>query len=114
MSFFITKKRITTIPPEHIEEYGVDVTPSFIPYHYSTDRITNMKYVVATSDTPYFRWQMLIQINNFKRLGILDDLTYVVSVKNRRSVKLNNIQKETGVNMFSYKDERVGSKYSSS
>jgi hypothetical protein len=113
MSFFLTK-RLTTIPPEHIEEYGQDIIPSFIPYHYSTDRISNMKYVVATSDTPYFRWQMLVQINNFKRLGILDDLTYVVSIRSRRSAKLNHIQKETGVKIFTYKDERIGSKYSSS
>ena len=111
MSFFITKRNITTIPPEHIEEYGVDIAPSFIPYNYSIDRITNMKYIVATSDTPYFRWQMLVQINNFKRLGILDDLTYVVSVKNRRTAKLNHIIKETGVNVYTYKDERVDAKY---
>jgi hypothetical protein len=110
MSFFLTK-RLTTIPPEHIEEYGQDIIPSFIPYHYSTDRISNMKYVVATSDTPYFRWQMLVQINNFKRLGILDDLTYVVSIRSRRSAKLNHIQKETGVKIFTYKDERVNSVY---
>ena len=114
MSFFITKRNITTIPPEHIEEYGKDIATPFIPYHYSTDRITNMKYVVATSDTPYFRWQMLVQINNFKRLGILDDLTYVVSINKRRSAKLNNIQKETGVKIFTYKDEREKSGYSSS
>ena len=64
MSFFITKRLIvpTTIPPEHIEEYGKDISTPFIPYHYSTDRITNMKYIVATSDIPYFRWQMLVQI----------------------------------------------------
>ena len=76
MSFFITKRNITTIPPEHIEEYGVDIAPSFIPYNYSIDRITNMKYIVATSDTPYFRWQMLVQINNF----ISAPLYYIVLV----------------------------------
>ena len=116
MSFFITKRLITptTIPPEHIEEYVEDTSTPLIPYHYSINRITNMKYIVATSDTPYFRWQMLVQINNFKRLGILDDLTYIVSIKNRRSAKLNHIQKETGVKIFTYKDERVNSKYTPS
>ena len=113
MSFFLTK-RLTTIPPEHIEEYGKDMIVPFIPYNYSSDRITNMKYVVATSDTPYFRWQMLVQINNFKRLGILDDLTYVVSINKRRSAKLNQIQKETGVKIFTYKDDREKRGYSSS
>jgi len=113
MSFFLTKK-LTTIPPEYIEEYSVDVKSTLTQYNYSTNKICNMKYVVATSDTPYFRWQMLVQINNFKRLGILDDLSYVISIKNRRSPKLNYIQKETGVKIFTYKDEREKSRYSSS
>ena len=70
-----------------------------------------MKYIVATSDTPYFRWQMLVQINNFKKLGILDDLTYVVSIANRRSGKLNHIAKDTGVRIETYKDERKNPTY---
>jgi hypothetical protein len=65
-----------------------------------------MKYIVATSDSPYFRWQMLVQINNFKKLGILEDLIYVVSIEKRRSAKLNKIIKETGVKVFTYKDTR--------
>lgn len=73
-----------------------------------------MKYIVATTDNIYFRWQMLIQINNFKKYDLLDDLIYVVSVKNRRSKKLNLIEKETGVKIFTYKDERKNPKYTSS
>lgn len=78
------------------------------------DKQYNMKYIVATSDTPYFRWQILVQINNFKRLGILDDLTYVISIKSRKSKYLNLIQKSTGVRIETYKDERKQSGYSSS
>lgn len=73
-----------------------------------------MKYIIATTDNAYFRWQMLVQINNFKRLGILDDLTYVVSIQKRRSAKLNHIQKTTGVRIETYKDERKSKIYASS
>lgn len=73
-----------------------------------------MKYIIATTDNAYFRWQMLVQINNFKKLGILDDLTYVVSIVKRRSAKLNHIAKETGVRIETYKDERKSSIYASS
>lgn len=73
-----------------------------------------MKYIVATTDNEYFRWQMLVQINNFKRNNILDDLTYVVSVNNKVSKKLNNLKKETGVRIITYRDERVNSQYQSS
>ena len=45
---------------------------------------------------------------------MLDDLIYVVSIKNKRSSKLNKIQKETGVKIFTYKDERINSTYSPS
>ena len=73
-----------------------------------------MKYIIATTDNHYFRWQMLVQINNFKRLGILDKVTYVVSVVNRRSAKLNKIANETGARIETYKDERGDHCYASS
>ena len=73
-----------------------------------------MKYIVATTDNDYFRWQMLVQINNFKKWGILDDLTYVVSVNHKISAKLNKIKKETGVRIETYRDQRGKYKYASS
>lgn len=73
-----------------------------------------IKYIVATTDNAYFRWQMLVQINNFKRLGLLDDLIFVVSTNGKRTSKLKNIEKETGVKMYCYKDERVDKTYVSS
>lgn len=73
-----------------------------------------MKYIIATTDNIYYRWQMLVQINNFKHLNMLDDLIYVVSVKNKRSKYLNFIEKETGVKIYTYKDEREKTSYTSS
>lgn len=77
-------------------------------------RPNNIKYVVATTDNIYFRWQMLVQINNFARLGLLNDLIFVVSISKKRSAALNKIEKESGVKMFTYKDERNDKSYVSS
>lgn len=73
-----------------------------------------MKYIVATTDNTYFRWQILVQINNFKRLGILNDLTYVVSVKYKISKELKKIREATGARILTYRDERKSKKYASS
>ena len=70
-----------------------------------------MKYIIATTDNQYFRWQILVQINNFKRLGILEDVTYVVSVKNRISNELKKIKEETNARIETYRDDRELSNY---
>lgn len=70
-----------------------------------------MKYIIATSDTDYFRWQILVQINNFKKLGMLDDVTYVVSVENRISNKLKHIKEATGARIETYRDDRQSNRY---
>ncbi len=38
-----------------------------------------MKYIIGTSDKKYFHWQILLQINNFRRIGIERDTIYLVS-----------------------------------
>lgn len=74
-----------------------------------------MKFIVATSDNVYYRWQMLVQIHNFKKLGMLDDLIYVVSkTSERKSKYLGYIEKETGVKIYTYDDERKSKTYTSS
>lgn len=44
-----------------------------------------MKYIVVTSDTPYFHWQLLVQYNNFKKMGIEKDLIWLVSFDDKIS-----------------------------
>jgi hypothetical protein len=74
-----------------------------------------MKYIVATSDSKYYRWQMLVQIHNFKEMGMLDDLIYVVAKTGKRKSKyLGYIEKETGVEMHVYKDDRKSKIYTPS
>jgi hypothetical protein len=73
-----------------------------------------MKYIIATTDSPYFRWQILVQINNFKKLGILDDVIFLISKEKKRSKELGYIQKETGANILTFKDERKYKNYASS
>ena len=66
-----------------------------------------MKYIVATNDSKYFHWQMLVQIYNFKKNSMLDDLIYVVGkTSKRKSRYLGYIQKATGVEMHVYDDTR--------
>ena len=74
-----------------------------------------MKYIIATSDSKYYRWQMLVQIHNFKEMGMLDDLIYVVAKTGKiKSKYLGYIEKETGVEIHTYKDERKSKNYTSS
>lgn len=72
------------------------------------------KYIIVTTDNEYFRWQMLVQINNFKKLKLLNELIFVVSIENTKSTELKNIEKETGVKIYCYRDERVDKTYISS
>ena len=74
-----------------------------------------MKYIVATSDNKYYRWQMLVQIHNFKEMGMLDDLIYVVAKTNKRKSKyLGYIEKECGVEIHAFNDDRKSSLYTPS
>lgn len=43
-----------------------------------------MKYVIAVPDNQYYLWQVLVQINNFRKLGIEQDTIYVFGVLNNR------------------------------
>jgi hypothetical protein len=38
-----------------------------------------MKYLIATLDKPHYLWQVLVQINNFRKLGIEQDAHFVIS-----------------------------------
>lgn len=39
-----------------------------------------MKYLIATTDTKFYLWQVLVQINNFRKLGIEQDAYFVIGV----------------------------------
>lgn len=41
-----------------------------------------MKFVITVPDNPYYLWQVLVQINNFTRLGIAKDTYYVFGIFN--------------------------------
>jgi hypothetical protein len=75
-----------------------------------------MKYLVALPDNSYFLWQMLVQMNNFKELGIDKDLIYVIGKNSmQKSSNLLNIitKSNTLCSFFVYHDERVNPQYSS-
>ena len=66
-----------------------------------------MKIIVATEDKRRYWWEMLVQINNFKKRGLDKELTYLVgTVGGKLSTQLQEIKAETGVKIFGYKDRR--------
>ena len=40
-----------------------------------------MKFLVAIPDHEYYIWQMLVQINNFRKLGYEQDTIYVFGIR---------------------------------
>lgn len=73
-----------------------------------------MKYIIATSDNKYFRWQILVQINHFIKHGIVDDVIYIISYSDKISKEIKMIEKEVGMKFYYYKDTRKTKIYSSS
>lgn len=76
-----------------------------------------MKFIIALPDHNYFLWQMLVQINNFKRLGYDVDTIYVVGkLTNKKSKILTDIIKKnkTKCSFYVYNDDRTDFTYSSS
>ena len=43
-----------------------------------------MKTLVAFPDTPYYNWQVLVQINNLVKFGFSDDMVYIVGKQPKR------------------------------
>ena len=66
-----------------------------------------MKIIIATEDKKRYWWEILVQINNFKKRGLHKELTYLVGTKGGRlSTQLRKISAETGVEFLGYKDRR--------
>lgn len=76
-----------------------------------------MKFLVAVPDHPYYLWQVLVQINNFKKMGIESDTIYVFGIFNKRpSPRLMRMVNSPQINAKFYfiNDTRRIKAYSSS
>lgn len=73
-----------------------------------------MKFIVATTDNIYFRWQILVQINNFIKQGIINDVIYVVSYTNEVSKEIKLIDENTKASFYYYEDTRKNKSYAPS
>lgn len=76
-----------------------------------------MKFIIALPDHNYFLWQMLVQMNNFKKLGYDVDTIYVIGkLGNQKSKTLTNIinKNKTKCSFYVYNDDRTDFTYSSS
>jgi len=75
-----------------------------------------MKILVALPDNNYFLWQMLVQINNFKKLGLDNDVIYVIGKNSlQKSSVLSNIMLKSNAkcSYYIFNDERKSPQYSS-
>jgi len=75
-----------------------------------------MKILVALPDNNYFLWQMLVQINNFKKLGLDNDVIYVIGKNSiQKSTILNDIMTKINArcSYYIFTDERKNPQYSS-
>jgi hypothetical protein len=76
-----------------------------------------MKLLITVPDVPYFIWQMLVQINNLRRMGYEEDTYYLISINNRRPSKflLNIITNENVKCKFHLVDDtRTDTRYPAS
>lgn len=76
-----------------------------------------MKFLIVLPDNKYFLWQMLVQINNFKKFEIDKDIIYVIGKRDiQPSSVLMDIIKKTNFkgSFYVLNDERKNPKYSSS
>ena len=73
-----------------------------------------MKFIITTSDSKYFHWQLLVQYNNFKKYGYEKDLIWVYSFKDVPSKEMIDLIKGLNVTAYGIKDKRGHIDYSSS
>jgi len=75
-----------------------------------------MKLLIALPDCKYFLWQMIVQMNNFKKYGIDEDVIYVIGKYTTQiSPELENIILKSNVRCkyYIFNDERQDVRYSS-
>jgi hypothetical protein len=76
-----------------------------------------MKFIITLPDCDYYLWQMLVQINNFRKFGYEENTIYLIGKFN--SQKSENLQKilKSGLiksEVIVFNDERIKPKYSPS
>jgi len=74
-----------------------------------------MKILIASPDIPYYNWQILVQINNFKKFGYGQDVIYVIGVNKGQELsnQLKEIFLQTNTQFYVYEDERIAVIYPS-
>lgn len=69
-----------------------------------------MKYVIGTMDKKHYLWQVLVQINNFRKMGIEQDTHYVIGCFNENpSDELIKLVQSESLNchITVYNDDRI-------
>ena len=74
-----------------------------------------MKFIIALPEHNYYLWQMLVQINNFKKFGYDKDTIYVIGKRGllKSSILKTILNGKTGCSFYVYNDDRKDLTYSS-
>lgn len=70
-----------------------------------------MKFLSAQPDEPYFLWQLQVQLTNFARLGIEDDLIVLLGVRDKPSRTAEYIKARTSAQVHFIPDTRLQRHY---
>lgn len=73
-----------------------------------------MKFLSAQPDEPYFLWQLQVQLSNFARLGIEDDLIVLLGVRDKPSPQAEYIKARTKAQVHFIPDTRKNRSYAPS
>lgn len=70
-----------------------------------------MIYLSAQPDTDYYVWQLKVQMNNFRRLGIEKDAVILFGYTNKINPNAKKFQKQTKATVLFYEDTRENVQY---
>lgn len=68
-----------------------------------------MYYISVQPENKYFIWQLYVQVNNFRKLGVEDKMIIIMGYnkKNGISPEAEELQKKTKARIFFYEDNRA-------
>jgi hypothetical protein len=65
-----------------------------------------MKYLISTSDTKYFQWQLIVQHHNFLKNNIHKDMILVYSFDQKSSKEFERLCRALRIKAYGYLDDR--------
>lgn len=70
-----------------------------------------LKFLSAQPDQPYFLWQLKVQIANFARYGIEQDMIILLAIEGEPSAEAQHLADRTSAQVHFIPDERIDKSY---